>query len=388
VKPVRPLLAAAAALLVCALGFAGAFPHGSFLDYLYIGLSHGAVYAFIALGYTMVYGIIRLINFAHGEVFMAGAFGGYFVLRDAGIDRLPLPSPWPVVLAYAAAVLAGALTSGVLALLAERLCYRPIRKAGRIAALLTAVGLSLFLQNVAREWPAIGSAPRAWPDPHVWVAGADVPSPADAAYYEIVSGSTSSGEAFSNEEVVVAKGETLSAERRARLVAAGGTPVFRKAAMPPSAAKGLVVLLLTVSGVLLYFLVQKTRTGKAMRAVSEDLQAAQLMGVPVDRVIAATFFLGAVIAGVGGVAFCTTYGQVDPLTGFMPGLKAFVAAVLGGIGSIPGAVVGGLFLGTAEDLFGAYVSTQWKDALAFLLLIVVLLVKPTGLLGKERREKV
>jgi branched-chain amino acid transport system permease protein len=128
--------------------------------------------------------------------------------------------------------------------------------------------------------------------------------------------------------------------------------------------------------------------GKAMRAVSEDHAAARLMGIDVNRVIASTFFLGAFLAGLGGVAFCTKYGQVDPLSGFMPGLKAFIAAVVGGIGSVPGAVVGGLFLGVTEDLFGAYVSTQWKDALAFLLLVMVLLVRPTGLLGRSRREKV
>ena len=387
-KNLRPLLAAAGVLLVCALGYAGAFAQGSFPDYLYIGLSQGAVYAFIALGYTMVYGIIKLINFAHGEFFMAGAFAGYFVLRDAGIDGLPLPQPMPVVLAYAAAIGAGALVAGVLAVLSERFCYRPIRRAGRIAALLTAVGLSLFLQNVALQWPAIGPTPRAWPDPRVWVAAPDVPTPADAAYYEVVEGATSSGETFSNEVQVVAKGEALPAAARERLAAVGGRPVFRKAGLSPGAAKGLVVLLLAVCTGGLWFLVQRTRTGKAMRAVSEDLEAAQLMGIPVDRVIAATFFLGALIAGIGGVAYCTTYGQADPLTGFMPGLKAFVAAVLGGIGSIPGAVVGGLFLGTIENLFSAYVSSQWKDALAFLVLILVLLVKPTGLLGTERREKV
>jgi branched-chain amino acid transport system permease protein len=362
-------------------GFRGDLPHDTLLSYLYVGLSLGAVYAFIALGYTMVYGIIRLINFAHGEFFMAGAFAGYFVLRDAGIDRLDLPQPGPVVAAYLAALLAGALVAGVLAVLAEALCYRPIRRAGRIAALLTAVGLSLFLQNVARQWPLIGPTQRPWPDPRVWVAASEVPTPADARYYELRKITTSS-------KAVVEEGEELEATDRSRLDAAGGRALYRKFSVPPEQAKGYVVLMLVVSTVLLWILVQRTRTGKAMRAVSEDLPAAQLMGVPVNRVIAATFFLGALIAGAGGVAYGTMYGQVDPLTGFMPGLKAFVAAVLGGIGSIPGAVVGGLFLGTIETLFQAYVWSEWKDALAFLVLIVVLLWKPTGLLGRERREKV
>jgi len=361
---------------------------GTLLDYLVIGTSQGAIYAFIALGYTMVYGIIRLINFAHGEIFMAGAFAGYFVLRDGGLERLDLPQPWPVVLAYLAAVLAGALVSGVLAVLAEALCYRPIRSSGRIAALLTAVGLSLLLQNVARQWPAIGPTQRPWPDPLVWTTLADVPSPADAHYYELRTFPASGGGTVQREKLAVAKGATLAPAVRTRLEAGGDRPLYRKGSIEPRTVNRVIVLLLAVCTGVLWFLVQRTRMGRAMRAVSEDTAAAQLMGVNVNRVVAATFFLGAVLAGVGGVAYCTRYGQVDPLTGFMPGLKAFIAAVLGGIGSIPGAVVGGLLLGIVENLFGAYVSTQWKDALAFVVLVGILLVRPTGLLGKARREKV
>ena len=361
---------------------------GTLLDYLVIGTSQGAIYAFIALGYTMVYGIIRLINFAHGEIFMAGAFAGYFVLRDGGIERLALPQPWPVVLAYVVAVLAGALVSGVLAVLAEALCYRPIRSSGRIAALLTAVGLSLLLQNVARQWPAIGPTQRPWPDPLVWTALADVPSPADAHYYELRTFPASGGGTVQREKLAVAKGATLQPAVRARLEQEGPRPLYRKGSIDPRTVNRVIVLLLAACTGILWFLVQRTRMGRAMRAVSEDAAAAQLMGVHVNRVVAATFFLGAGLAGVGGVAYCTRYGQVDPLTGFMPGLKAFIAAVLGGIGSIPGAVVGGLLLGIVENLFGAYVSTQWKDALAFVVLVCILLVRPTGLLGKARREKV
>jgi branched-chain amino acid transport system permease protein len=312
------------------------------LQHLVNGLSQGAIYAFIALGYTMVYGIIKLINFAHGEFFMVGAFAGFFVLRDAGIERLPLPQPLPLVLAYAAALLAGGLASAVLATLAERLCYRPIRRAGRIAALLTAVGLSLLLQNLARQTPAIGPTPHAWPTLRVW--------------------SHEGGVARAGEEAVISQG-------------------FGQA---------LVIGLLAIASLGVWFLVARTRTGKAMRAVSEDLPAAQLMGVDANAVIARTFFLGGLLAGIGGVVYCTTADlhQVEPMTGFMPGLKAFVAAVLGGIGSIPGAVLGGVVLGVAETLFGAYVSTRWKELLVFVVLILVLLVKPTGLLGTARREKV
>jgi branched-chain amino acid transport system permease protein len=175
---------------------------------------------------------------------------------------------------------------------------------------------------------------------------------------------------------------------RERLAQAGGTTVFRKAELEPRLVDRGIVLMLAVSTAVLWFLVRRTRAGRAMRAVSEDMPAAQLMGVNVNRTVAATFFLGAFLAGLGGVAYCAKYGQVDPLTGFMPGLKAFIAAVVGGIGSIPGAVVGGLFLGVAENLFGAYVSTEWKDALAFGLLVLVLLVRPSGLLGRARREKI
>ena len=384
----RGLLSLALGYVVVRMVVGDAGSGGTLLDYLAIGTAQGAIYAFVALGYTMVYGIIRLINFAHGEIFMAGAFAGYFVLRDGGIERWPMPQPWPIVLSYAVALVAGALVSGALAVTAELVCYRPIRKAGRIAALLTAVGLSLLLQNLARQWPAIGPTQRPWPAPRMWAAVEDVPKAADANYYELKSFPTSTGGTVEREKLVVAKGRELTAPMRARLTALGARPVFRKVDLEPRTINRFIVVMLALSTAALWFLVQKTRTGKAMRAVSEDMAAAQLMGVNVNRVVAATFFLGAVLAGLGGVAYCTQYGQVDPLTGFMPGLKAFIAAVLGGIGSIPGAVVGGLFLGISENLFSAYVSSQWKDALAFVLLVGVLLFKPTGLLGKARREKI
>jgi branched-chain amino acid transport system permease protein len=355
----------------------------AFLEYLSFGLQQGAVYAFIALGYTMVYGIIRLINFAHGEVFMVGAFAGYAALRWGGLDLLPLPEPWPVVVAYLGALLAGALASGLLALAIERFCYRPVRRAGRIAALLTAVGLSLLLQNVMRQ--AAGPDTRPYPAPRVFVA--EVPEPADATYFRREV-RTFGGEEVEREVELVARGGRLDPDERAALAAEPSPVAYRKAEISPGAAKLVILAMLVVASIGLWFVVHRTRTGRAMRAVSEDLAAAQLMGVPVDRVVAATFFLGAVLAGAGGVAYSATYGNVHPLVGFLPGLKAFVAAVLGGIGSIPGAVLGGVTLGVAENLFGAYVSTQWKDALAFGLLVLVLLVRPTGVLGRARREKV
>lgn len=353
------------------------------LHYLLIGLSVGAVYAFVALGYSMVYGVVRLINFAHGEVFMVGAFAGYFVLRDAGLDRLGLPAPWPAVAAYAAALVVGGLVAGLLAVLAERTCYRPLRKAPRITALLTAVGLSILLQNGARQ--AFGPSPRAWPSPRAFVTAETVPSPADAQYYVLRPFVGLGGERTENEEVLVAPGATLSPEATER---ARGLPVYRKAGLSADETKlGIVAMLLVATG-LLWLLVKRTRMGAAMRAASEDADAARLMGVDVNVVVSATFFLGAVLAGAGGVAYCTAYGNVEPLTGFLPGLKAFIAAVLGGIGSIPGAVVGGLLLGVLESLFSFYVSTSWRDALAFVVLVVILIVRPSGLLGAPRREKV
>ena len=301
-----------------------------FSDYLLNGLGLGAIYAFIALGYTMVYGIIRLINFAHGEVVMVGAYAGYFTLEVIPWTGLGLPTPWDGALAAAAALVAGALAAGLLSLVIERFAYRPVRKAGRIAALLTAVGVSLLLQNLA-----------------------------------------------------------------IRLFGADPQPFALPLEVDASAFRWFVVILLVLLAPLLRHLVLGTRLGRAMRAVSEDLDAARLMGIPIDRVVTATFFLGAFVAGLGGVVYSATYGKVEPMLGFLPGMKAFVAAVIGGIGSIPGALLGGLVLGVAESLLpyalarlGWAEAFGWTDAIAFTFLILVLLVKPTGLLGRPFKEKV
>ena len=352
------------------------------LDFFLNGLGLGAIFAFIALGYTMVYGIIKLINFAHGEFFMFGAFLGYFVLQDAGIERLPLPHPFPILIAYFVAVCAAALGAGALAIATERIAYRPVRRAGRIAALITAVCVSLILQNLAvKAW---GAAPRAYPDPKRWHKVEELPDTSEANLW-IKRGLV--------EERVAEKGEPLD---RTALAAAGTTEVYEKFTPDRDLLRWLVIFALVLFTPILWWIVKRTRMGKAMRAASEDADAARLMGIPIDRVVAFTFFLGAFVAGVGGVAYCVTYGKVEPLTGFLPGLKAFVAAVIGGIGSIPGAIVGGLVLGVAESVipymlrewFGWQDAFAWKDAIAFALLIVILVVKPTGLLGKPVREKV
>ena len=348
------------------------------LEFVLNGLSLGAIFAFIALGYTMVYGIIKLINFAHGEFFMFGAFMGYFVLKDAGIERLPFPHPVPIILSYVAALAAASVGAGLLAVLTERIAYRPVRNAGRISALITAVCVSLILQNLAvKAW---GAAPKPYPDPRRWHQVEDLPETAKANLW------ISDGLA---EQRVAVKGEPIVLE-------SGVTEVYEKITPDPTLVRWFVIIALIFWTPLLWFIVKKTRMGKAMRAASEDGDAARLMGIPIDRVVAFTFFLGAFVAGVGGVAYCVTYGKVEPLTGFLPGLKAFVAAVIGGIGSIPGAIVGGLVLGVAESLipyilrdwFGWQDAFAWKDAIAFTLLIVILVVKPTGLMGKTVREKV
>jgi len=355
------------------------------------GLGLGAIFAFIALGYTMVYGIIKLINFAHGEFFMFGAFLGYFVLHDLGIERLGLPQPLPILLAYFVALWAASLGAGALAVVTERIAYRPVRKAGRIAALITAVCVSLILQNLAvKAW---GAAPRAYPDPKEWYAVDDLPATAAFNLYGTETFESTEEGAVKQQVLLVKEGDPID---RAALVAQGHESVYRIVTPPPALTRWFVIAALIFWTPILWYLVKRTRMGKAMRAVSEDADAARLMGIHLDRVVSWTFFVGAFVAGVGGVAYCVTYGKVEPLTGFIPGLKAFIAAVIGGIGSIPGAIVGGLVLGISESVIpyvlreylGWQEAFAWKDAIAFALLIVILVVKPTGLLGKPVREKV
>lgn len=282
------------------------------------GLSLGSIYALIALGYTMVYGIIKLINFAHGDIFMVGAFAGYFA---TGVYKLPfLPA---LVLAMATAAVTGVLI--------EFLAYRPIRKAGRIAALITAIGVSFLLENVGLL--ILKPDPRAFPEViplHVYDVG---------------------GIIVNNRQILI-----------------------------------LVVTVALM--VLLQWVVRYTKVGKAMRAVANDQEAAYLMGIDVNRVISATFALGSALAAAAGVLVGVFYNRIDPLMGVMPGLKAFVAAVLGGIGIIPGAMLGGFVMGVVEVLVVAFISSSWKDAAAFVVLILILLVRPAGLLGKNVGEKV
>ncbi len=294
----------------------------TFLTQLVNGLSLGSIYALIALGYTMVYGIVKLINFAHGDVMMVGAYTGYFILRAMGT------TPWGLACAFFGAM----IVCSLLSLLIERCAYRPLRNAPRLNSLITAIAVELILQNGMRVLPFVGPNPRQFPtmDTHVYNLG-------------II--------AVSNIQLIV-------------------------------------IISSAVLMVLLNYVINYTRTGKAMRAVSYDLGASSLMGVNVNRTIAITFVIGSILAGAGGVLYATAYPQIEPTMGYIPGLKAFVAAVLGGIGSVPGAMLGGVILGVAETMTKAYISSQYADAISYLILIIILLVKPAGLLGKKNVVKV
>lgn len=291
-----------------------------FLQQVINGLSLGSIYALIALGYTMVYGIIRLINFAHGEIYMIGAYIGFFAITSFGLGFFP-------------ALLVAMAGCAILGMLIEKIAYKPLRKATRISALITAIGVSLFLQYTGVFfWRA---EPKIFP-------------------------------------------KVLS-EGRFFLF---GTKAFIN-------YQQLTIFLVTIAlMVLLQYIVHFTKTGKAMRAVAFDKDAATLMGINANNTISITFAIGSALAGAAGVMVGVYYSAINPLMGIMPGLKAFVAAVLGGIGIIPGAVTGSMIMGIIEAMVSGYGSSLWRDAVAFLILIIILIFKPTGIFGKNTKEKV
>jgi branched-chain amino acid transport system permease protein len=304
----------------------------TFLNFLISGLSLGSIYAIIALGYTMVYGIAKMLNFAHGDVIMVGAYICFFA-----VSRYNLPPLLGIILAM--------LVCTVLGIIIERLAYKPLRQAPSLAVLITAIGVSYFLQNMALLlWT---SNPKVFPNSFVLTS-------VDEEGYEVVKNSVS---LFDGQL-------TISYVTIVTIVAC-------------------VVIMLALT-----WFTGNTKMGKAMRACSEDKGAAQLMGINVNATISLTFAIGSGLAAVAGVLLCSAYPTLVPTTGSMPGIKAFTAAVFGGIGSIPGALLGGVLLGVIEIFAKAYISTQLSDAIVFAVLIVVLLVKPTGILGKSIREKV
>ena len=316
------------------------------------GLAVGSMYALIALGYTMVYGVLRLINFAHGDVFMVGAFIGCyatrFVQRAMGLDEY---ADQNLLVAFYSIIIA-MLACGLLGYVIERFAYRPLRKGSRLSALITAIGVSLFLEYLLQIPFHIGDQRFFGPTP--------TPVPQIAARY----GAN-----------VYQFGEAILPIRRTLGLSISGNDLLTFA---------VTVICLAA----LRWIVLRTRTGKAMRAVSVNYDAAQLMGININRIISFTFVLGSTLAAVGGVIYSLRYRTIDPLMGILPGLKAFIAAVIGGIGNIPGAALGGILLGLVEALVAYLGWSQYQDAAAFVILILVLLVRPEGIFGKATPEKV
>lgn len=292
----------------------------TFLSYLISGISLGSIYAIIALGYTMVYGIAKMLNFAHGDVIMIGGYMSFIATSYMG---------WPALASVGLAV----VVCTILGVTIEQLAYKPLRRATSLAVLITAIGVSYFLQNAALLlWSS---------NPKSFTSVVEIPSLK-----------------LFNDQLSIS-----------------GVTMVTIAAC--------IVIMIALS-----LVISKTKIGKAMRAVSEDKDAAQLMGISVNRTISITFAIGSALAAIAGVLLCSAYPILQPTTGSMPGIKAFTAAVFGGIGSIPGAMLGGILLGIIEIFAKAYISMQLSDAIVFAVLIIVLLVKPTGLLGKKISEKV
>jgi branched-chain amino acid transport system permease protein len=283
------------------------------------GLSLGFVYALIAIGYTMVYGIIGLINFAHGEIFMVGAYFGLFAAITLRLPFIPT-------------LLVAMVGAAIVGVIIEKIAYKPLRKSPKLSILITAIGMSVLLQNLVRL--KMSSDPQSYPD-------------------------------------------TLLPQK-----------IINFAGLSIDNRQIIIILISIILVVLLQFIVFKTKTGKAMRAASFDKDAAALMGINVNSIISITFAIGSALAGAAGVLVGILYSSIDPYMGTMPGLKAFVAAVLGGIGIIPGALFGGIIMGLVETFSKVYISSSYSDAIAFSILIIILIVKPSGLLGKKTREKV
>lgn len=320
----------------------------TFLQQLINGISLGAIYSLIALGYTMVYGVLKLINFAHGDVYMVGAFMGFYLANGIGARGAQMlgmsadglvargllggGSMEPSLITALVVMLLAMVICAAIGVIIERLAYRPVRKYSRLTALITAIGVSLLLENGGQV--VFGAEPKFFP------------------------------ELFSKRNIDLFGGASINS------------------------ADVVVLLIALVLMIALQLIVYRTKTGRAMRAVSFNLQSAKLMGINPDRIIAFTFALGSALAAAAGVLVAIRIPRIDPLMGIIVGLKAFVAAVLGGIGNIPGAMLGGLLIGITETMVVGYLSPTYKDAVAFAILILILLFRPSGLLGTVAQEKV
>ena len=302
----------------------------TFVQNLVNGIAVGSIYGLIALGYTMVYGILKLINFAHGDVFMLGSFVGFYTAGRVG-EALGLERGVPSITRLMVVLILSMAACGLFGFLNERIAYRPLRNAPRIASLITAIGVSFFLEYGGQF--VFGPDPKFFPR-------------------------------LIQKKLFTIGGATVTSDQ---VIVLG---------------VGLFFLLL------LQYIVFKTKFGRAMRAVSFNFETAALMGIPVDRVVSLTFVLGSMLAAVGGILWGLSYAKIDPLMGIMPGLKAFVAAVLGGIGNVPGAAVGGLIIGVIDAFVGGSQWSTYRDAIAFVILILILLFRPSGLFGKVETEKV
>jgi len=364
-----------------------------FIDYLMDGLSVGSIYALIALGYTLVYGIIKLINFAHGEFFMVGAFIGYFVISAASATH----KGWSFLLGILLAMIGVA----VLAVVVEKIAYKPLRKSTRIAALLTALGVSLLLQNVGIK--VFGAEHRSVPTPFEnksYVIGRlkkavafeqfDYLQRADVNYYYKVRVlDPQTGQTRDEEVGLIRQGQEVDKDVISDVRESGISNAYRYCEVKINTKQIIVFATVILLMVGLQVLVHYTKIGKAMRAVSFDKETSQLMGINVNKVISFTFLVGGALGGAAGVLQAIYYGRIHPLMGFLPGLKAFIAAVVGGIGIIPGAVIGGLVMGISENMVVGYSGkSEYRDAIAFGILILILLIKPTGILGRKEKEKV
>ncbi len=363
--PIQTFLYLVGGLLLIFLGFIavrnvlnGLYRPDDFLQGLVLGLAQGSIYALIALGYTLVYGVLQMINFAHSEVFMSGAYIAFFSINafdNAGwLDQSEPGRVGLTIVALVVTLLVGMLTSVIVAVLLERIAYRPLRNAPRLVPLITAIGASIALQQIFLQ--LFGGAPRNYPVTYLCLGG-------------VIDGGSCTG------PVDILQG-------RYTFEVFGGDVTVR-----PLYFVIFIVALILMTG--LWFFVQRTKIGKAMRAVSEDKATASLMGINVDRVIVLTFVLGALMAGAAAVLFALYNRQISPFTGFGPGIKAFTAAVLGGIGNIPGAMAGGVLLGIGESAAPGMLGlpTQLEDVVAFSVLVLILIFRPTGIFGEVLSKK-